>query len=246
MSETEKKHIIDAFSFEVGSVMNKDIRQKVVDMLNNVDGDLATQIAVNIGAIPPKNPKKSNMTAKSPSLSMMNTVKSPATLKIAVLLERGYSYTEAISVTEALKASKVGFEIVSSRLSDVESSEGKKLAAGKTFLTVSSVLYDGVYVPGGRKSVEELMKIPAAEVFIKEAYKHYKTVAASSEGVDLISSCGINIMTADMKTEKEIKNDCGVVTVRNTRELKEFSAEFIKALSMHRHFSREKINSCIT
>lgn len=45
MSKPEKEHIIEAFHFEIGKVKDKKIRQAVVDMFNNVDGDLAVEIA---------------------------------------------------------------------------------------------------------------------------------------------------------------------------------------------------------
>ena len=45
----EKKHIIDAFSFEVGKVKNRNVRQQVVDMFANVDNGLATAVAEAVG-----------------------------------------------------------------------------------------------------------------------------------------------------------------------------------------------------
>jgi len=56
MSEFEKQHIIDAFRFETGSLKDKQLKQRVVDMFNNVNGELATQIAIGVGATPPENP----------------------------------------------------------------------------------------------------------------------------------------------------------------------------------------------
>jgi len=53
MSETEKSHIIKAFQFEVGKVVDNAIRQKVVEMFSNVDVELARQIALGVGASPP-------------------------------------------------------------------------------------------------------------------------------------------------------------------------------------------------
>ena len=53
MSEPEKKHIIEAFHFEIGKVNDKNIRKAIVDMFNNVDGDLAIEIAKGVGVPAP-------------------------------------------------------------------------------------------------------------------------------------------------------------------------------------------------
>jgi catalase len=55
-----------------------------------------------------------------------------------------------------------------------------------TFANSSSVLFDAVYVPRGGERIEMLKEIPDALRFIDETYKHGKTIAASSEGVELV------------------------------------------------------------
>ena len=49
MSEVEKKHILDAFHFELGKVEIKEVRQRMVYMMANVDRQLANDIAKGIG-----------------------------------------------------------------------------------------------------------------------------------------------------------------------------------------------------
>ena len=239
MSSIEKQHIIDAFIFEVGNVIDLNVRQHVVDMFNNVDGGLATQIAKGVGAIPPKKPIKSKITAKSPALSMANTIKNPATRKVAIIMECGFCMSEAEAVMNALKAANISFEIVSSKLGELNSSEGKKLNAGMSFLTTASINYDAIYIPGGRISIDSLVGLGDAIHFINEAFKHAKTIAASNEGVDLLNATQINgIIMADMTTSGESKNDCGVVTIRNNKDMTEFNADFISCIGEHRHWCR--------
>ena len=55
MSPPEKKHIIDAFSFELGKVKSMSVKQQVVDMFANVSLDLAKAFAKRIGVHPPTN-----------------------------------------------------------------------------------------------------------------------------------------------------------------------------------------------
>ena len=51
MSQTpvEQRHIIDAFSFEVGKVTRPYIRERVVDLLTRIDPNLAAGVAKNLG-----------------------------------------------------------------------------------------------------------------------------------------------------------------------------------------------------
>jgi len=48
-TEVEKKHIADAFSFELGKVKRIAIRQNVLKMINMVDKELANQVAAQLG-----------------------------------------------------------------------------------------------------------------------------------------------------------------------------------------------------
>ncbi|HYF80192.1 MAG TPA: catalase, partial [Symbiobacteriaceae bacterium] len=113
MSPPEKQHIIDAFHFEVGSVKDPSIRQRVVDMFNNVDGELARQIAMGIGVAPPTTPGGSGVTASSPAVSQANTTKDARTRKVAILADNGFNFPEVVQVMGALKDAGVQAEIIS-------------------------------------------------------------------------------------------------------------------------------------
>src|SRR5699024_11011573 len=53
MSTVEKQHIVETFTFHLGYVKSKSVRQQVVDMFVNVDKGMACAIAENIGVKPP-------------------------------------------------------------------------------------------------------------------------------------------------------------------------------------------------
>lgn len=48
-SEVEKKHMIEGFHFELGKVRHPHIRQRMVELLANVDAELAAAVAAGIG-----------------------------------------------------------------------------------------------------------------------------------------------------------------------------------------------------
>ncbi len=80
----EKTHIVNALLFELGHVERRYIKEKVVERLANVDGDLATQVADGLGITAPSQ-TVTNHGRSSPALSMADQPRSIATRKIAVL-----------------------------------------------------------------------------------------------------------------------------------------------------------------
>lgn len=246
MSPAEKQHIIDAFHFEVGGVVDKEIKQRVVDMFNNVDGQLAVQIAQGIGANPPANLGGTGVTASSPAVSQENTPKTARTRKVAVLLENGYNFPETTQVMEALKSAGVHTEIVSKNLGMVTSVDGQQLEVNKNYLSAGSINYDAVYVAGGRQNVDTLINQGDSLHFVNEAFKHAKAIGASNEGVDLLAASQIQgVKLADPQTYAQLVSEMGVVTIRNAADMGNadqesyFSNEFIKAIAQHRHWIRQ-------
>ena len=243
MSEVEKQHIVEAFHFEVGSVMDKQIRQRVVDMFNIVDGQLAARIAAGVGAATPAAPGGTGVTASSPAVSQENTTKAAKTRRVAVLAEHGFNYPEITQVMEALKAEGVHPEIIASHLGVITSVDGRQLEVGKSYTNTGSIKYDAVYVTGGRQCVDTLKTLGDARHFINEAFKHAKAIGATNEGIDLLASSEIRgVGMAGHDSQAQLVADQGVVTSRNAAEMGYFSREFINAVAQHRHWhARQKV-----
>ncbi len=104
MSKPEKQHIIDAYSFELGKVMVKSIREKMVGHLNHIDHKLAVEVADNIGITPPdKSEANEEYTKTSPALSMENTVKDKITgRKVGILVSDGFDYEQVTQLQDFL------------------------------------------------------------------------------------------------------------------------------------------------
>ncbi|MBS4032187.1 MAG: DJ-1/PfpI family protein [Clostridiales bacterium] len=137
--------------------MDKQIRQRVVDMLNNVDGQLAIQIATGVGATPPSKPGGTGVTVSSPAVSQENTTKDARTRKVAILADDGFNFSEATQVMGALKAAGVHSEVVSKNLGMLTSVYGQQLEVNKNYASAGSIMYDAVYVTGGRQCVDTLL-----------------------------------------------------------------------------------------
>ncbi|QGT98623.1 Catalase KatE-intracellular protease [Candidatus Syntrophocurvum alkaliphilum] len=246
MSDAEKQHIVDAFHFEIGGVKNKQIRQLVVNMFSNVNENLAAQIAEGVGVTAPPLSSGSDVTDSSPAVSQENTVKSPQTRWVGILVENGFNYSEIIQVIEELKKAGVNSEIVSKYQGTITCSNGNAIEVDKNYLTTGSIMYDAVYVGGGQQSIETLLTHGDALNFINEAYKHCKAIGATNEGVDLLVASQIqSTKIAGPDTEGELVTHLGVVTIRNENDMTNFSQEFVNSIAEHRHWTREVENEMV-
>ena len=245
MSKPEKEHIIKAFHFEVGKVKDKEIRKGVVELFNNVDGELASQIAKGVGVPVPEQKGGIELTKESPNVSqerMEHNVKnSTKSRKIAILAADGYNYQELSQVKQSLEGAGANTHLISKFLGMLKSSGGEELEVIKNYLTAASVMYDAIYVPGGKKSIETMKMQGDAIHFINEAFKHCKPLGATGEGIELFKASDLpDIKFAGQKSGEKVVSDKGVVTCRNGGGTSSFNEAFIAAIANHRHWGREK------
>ncbi|WP_332646219.1 catalase [Lysinibacillus sp. 54212] len=180
MSPPEKQHILDAFTFELGKVHSKSIRQQVVDMFVNVDKTLATTLADRIDVNPPKG-NHVNINASSPALSQSNTIKSPQTLKVGILIGDGFNGTELENTINNFTRHGIQYVIISEKLGTVESAQGQQLKVNETFLTTYPVLFDALFVVGGTAKDQARFNSDMKN-YIREAFQHYKPILVATTG----------------------------------------------------------------
>jgi catalase len=256
LSAPERMHLTDALRFELGKVERKEVRERVVrEVLANIDAGLAKDVASVIdvafsggsagaGAAKSKamKPTKGKSLETSPALSMQNpgnvgkgAVKSR---KIAVLIAPGFAGREVDEVKRALEKGGAAMELVAPKLGPVKSDAGDAMNATKTFLTAASVLYDAVYVPGGKASVDALNAQGDAVHFVLEAFRHCKAIGASGEGVDLLARAGIGGASPDAGAKSATKTISVRGVVRGDGGAA-FAKELVAAIAQHRHWERD-------
>ena len=230
MSEVEKKHITSAFQFELGKVQRKEVRQSVVNLLMNIDTTLAASVALKIGVQLPEagEATKNPVPSDSPALSMMNTIFTAKTRKIAIIAGEGFDQATT-KVIEALKEAGAMPEVVSDRLGPISGQGGQSIEAMHTFLTSDSLLFDAIYIAGGKEGVNLIASEPDAKDFVREAYKHFKPIGAVNEGATFLQQ---SLAIEDLRVP-------GIVTARSTEELSGFENKFVEAVAAHRFWDRK-------
>lgn len=218
MSDVEKQHIIDTMSFELAKVNREDIKQQVLEMFGNVNTDMITKVAKNIGSKPPST-KEVEYDKVSPALSQANTIKKPDTLKVGILLGNNFNSQQLKDVMTALKAAKTMLEIISETLEDVKGTDGNKVTPVHTLISTDPVILNSLYVLRG-ENLSEVFKTQAKR-YIKETFMHYKPIAVADEMTSLL--------------EKEMNLQAGVTILKG--EQKDID-KFIEDISVHRHWNR--------
>ena len=126
----------------------------------------------------------------------------------------------------------------------LKSSSGESIEVDKSYVTTASVLYDAVYIPGGKENVETLKMQGDAIHFVNEAFRHCKPLGATGEGVELLKAANLpDIQFAGKESaDKEIPliSDKGVVTAVSAEDRSAFNESFTSAIAKHRHWDREK------
>lgn len=219
MSPAEKKHIVEAFQFELGKVHSESVKQQVVDMFANVNMELATEIAIYLGLRPPKS-GGSNMTKVSPALSLENTKKTVTTRKVAVIMTDDFPESDVLFVLDTLKSSGIQPQIISKNFGKITGDKGTELEVNETFETTNSVLFDAIYMVNGSKRSKKFNK--DAAYFIDKAFSHYKPIGATHEGIKWF----------------EVNQFVGKPGVVVGNDMRKFSKEFKEAIAAHRHWNR--------
>ena len=237
LSSIEKDHLVKAAHFELGKVKNDDIRQRMLERFSKVDTELTARIAEGLGMPAPAKSEVPNHGKKSAALSQEHTTKTVQGRKVAILAANGVDSIQLTALKQSLSALNMGAEVVSKFGGEIHSAEGNPIKVDQTFLTTTSVLYDAIYVPGGTQSIKTLNACGEAQDFVHEAFKHFKPIAASAEGVDLLMNANLKNINFS-KTKGGLGNEFGVITNRDVSGMESFVSAFIEAIKEHRHWKR--------
>ncbi len=220
LTPIEKQHTIEALSFQLGCVQSESVRQQNVDMLVNVDKEMANIVADNIGV---NRPSGTNVPVSTqyPSLSQASTPKYAYSQKVGVLITNGFDTNAVKETLDVLEKYGVFVVIISETLGTVTGSDGTQLKVNETFLTTSPYLMDSLYVVGGTPKNPDKFNYDMNE-YITVAYKHYKPIGVAASGQQYLQQTGQN-------------NMAGVVFADNS---KNFGEEFTAAVAQMRFWDR--------
>jgi catalase len=233
-TDIEKDHLVEAAHFELGKVSSREVQERMIQHFNHIDNELAVRAARGIGLEEPAAVGE-NHGRVSKALSMeLNTLRSPKTRKVAVLVADGSDGAQLETIRSAFEEAGVMPMIISKTGGKVRTTTGE-VEVDKMFIAAASVLFDAVLVPGG-PGADALCAQGDALHFINEAFRHCKPIGAMTDGIDVLRSCQLPSLEFS-NDDRPVVTDKGVVTC-NGASVDGFAEAFIEAIAQHRHWDR--------
>jgi catalase len=230
----ERAHIVRGFRFELTKVQTPAVRQRVLAQLANVSDELASAVAEGLGVEVPEplplaiKAQKPEVT-KSPALSLFARPGNGGIegRRIAILVAAGVDGEPSMDMHRALTEAGAVPRIVAARLGAVESTSGDALEPDATLETMPSCLFDAVVVPDGESSAATLAALGQAVEFVKDQYRHCKTILAVGAGKALLERAGVPTESGDP-----------ALIVSESRKAERALKDFVAALARHRNWDR--------
>jgi catalase len=193
----ERKHIAEAFTFELGKCAHPRIRERVVSHLLNVDRDLAETVASSLGLETMPEPADAARPTRtdlpeSPPLSIVGNA--PKTLrgrKLGVLASDGADGALFEALQTGAKDEGALLEIVAPRIGGVTDTDGNRREADQSVDGGPSVLYDAVVILLSADGGKQLAMDPRARDFVSDAFSHWKFIGYTEGALPLLEAAGI-------------------------------------------------------
>ena len=238
-SPPEQAHIVGGFRFELSKVTVPAIRERMVSSLRNVSEKLASAVAEGLGIELPEAmpraikrvPKAEVTVSKALSLLALPGEAGIATRTVAVLLANGVEGESITAVMDALAAAGAVTRLLGSRLGTVTSEDGESFEIDSTLENSPPVLFDALVLPDGTEAVERLAQDGHTLDFVKDQYRHCKSILAIGASSGLLNKAGI---------QPQLPNgddDPGILLAASGDAVD--ADAFIAAIGKHRHFIRE-------
>ena len=240
-SDAEKSHIIAGFRFELSKVTVPAIRERMVASLRNVSDELAQPLARDLGIDPPDPMPRSMEKAPDAEVEFSSALSLTAlpgeggirTRKVALIVADGFVGESIEFLVDQLTNAGAVPRLLGIRLGAVAGSGGADFEVDATLENSPSVLFDAVVLPDGAQAAQTLAADGHCLEFIKDQYRHCKTILALGASRMLLEKLGI---AAELP---EGGPDPGLL-IGSAKGISDDAKTFIEALAQHRHFARDR------
>ena len=237
-TDVEKAHIAGGFRFELSKVTVPAIRERMVASLVNVSAELAATVAAGLGMGVPKALPRALARPVAPEVKMSAALSLTAlpgdggirTRKVAILAADAVHGASIMAMVSSLAAAGAVPVVIAPRLGRVKTADGKPLEASGTLENSAPVLFDALVLPDGVDGVTNLARHDKTMDFIRDQYRHGKTILALGASKALLASAGVST------TLPSGESDPGMLLASAGKDV---AAAFVAAVGKHRHTERE-------
>jgi len=196
-TEPEQNHIVSAFIFELSKVQTKEVRERMVGQLANVDPKIAERVAAGLGMQGEVTPVATTVNVNedlppSPALSILAKAKNTLEgRKVGCLVADGTSAAVVASLRAAVKQANADFAVIAPKIGGARSADGKVIEADFQLAGGASVLFDAVFVAVSAEGCEALLSEAAAVAWVHDAFAHCKVIGGTPEAQPLLNAAGV-------------------------------------------------------
>ncbi|WP_376751777.1 catalase [Corynebacterium variabile] len=219
LSSVEQDHTVDAYIFELSKCELTRVRQRVVDVLAGVDGDLAARVAEGLGLVPGSPATTTESNPVSPALSQLGGSWPVDGRKVGVLVSENSDPADIAVTVEAVKGVGMVPLVTAVTGTATAGDEESSVVPDRLYRSVRSVEYDAVIIdslPTSSNSTE-------IGVILAEVVRHLKPVAVSTRASDDARRAGV---------------DTGAEGVLSVEESSQAVPGIVEALATHRVWQR--------
>jgi catalase len=239
----EQDHIANAFRFELSKVTVPAIRERMVASLRNASEELAKKVAMGLGMaqMPEAMPQATESPAepevrRSPALSLLSRPGDGSIRgrKVALLVAAGADGDALSRVQAALVEQGAVARLVGPRIGQFKMGNGDTLDADASLENEPGFLFDAMVLPDGKEAVAALAQDGHTLEFIKDQFRHCKTILALGASQMLLVKAGLPVSMDKSMTQ----GGTGLI-IADAAKVDSAVETFIAAVAKHRHFGRE-------
>lgn len=213
----------------------------MVASLRHVSKSLAADVAAGLGIALPKASPKALASPPTPEVKVSPPLSMTAlpgdggirTRKIAILVADGVSGVAVKTTVAALLKAGAVPRLVGKWLGPVKTSEKGELEADASMENSPAVLFDALVLPGEPGAVNALLEDGHTLEFIKDQYRHCKSILIPGPTVQLLERCGIPALLPSGDA------DPGLIRPSKGKGPAALLS-FIQAVGRHRHPERDR------
>ncbi|WP_288832992.1 catalase [uncultured Corynebacterium sp.] len=173
LTDVEKQHLTDAFSFELGKCYEEAIKTRYLDVLAHVDQGLAESVADNLG-LPHPAPQKVAEVTPSPAVSQLGKTWPIDGRQVAILVSSDAPVDGVGELVNTLFDASVTPLLISDKGGTL-TVDGAEVSVSRTYLTARSIEFDAVVVVNPPAT-------PEVATMLGEFERHKKAIISVGKG----------------------------------------------------------------
>ncbi|MFI9150576.1 catalase [Streptomyces sp. NPDC053367] len=206
MSPVEREHIIGAYTFELGKCYEQAVKQRALQVLANIDGELCAQVAEGLGLPAPEPTVPPAEVEPSPALSQVGRTWPTDGRIIGIVTGPDGDLGGVRAVREAILEAGMVPLVVAPTGGTLNSDNGS-LTVQRTFATARSVEFDALLLAGppgvggdaygardakgGPVGPRRPAHDPRVGLMLAEAFRHGKAIGAWEGGEAALEAAGV-------------------------------------------------------